>query len=138
MAIIKLSTATRTAMANAIIAQIDADSGAATLKFYTGTQPAGPGTAITDQVLLGTLTCSDPAATASAGVITFDAITQDSAADDSGTATWARLADNSGDAVADFDVTNNAGFGAIKLNTTTVVAGGPIAITSFTITMPGA
>lgn len=137
MAIIKLSTATRTAMANAIIAQIDAAAGAATLKFYTGTQPAGPDTAITDQVLLGTLTCSDPAATASAGVITFDAITQDGASDNSGTPTWARLADNSGAAVADFDVTNNAGTGAIKLNTTTVVAGGPIAMTSFTITMPG-
>lgn len=138
MSIIKLSTATRTAMANAIIAQIDADAGAATLKFYTGTQPAGPGTAITDQVLLGTLTCSDPAATASSGVITFDAITQDSAADNSGTATWARLADNSGDAVADFDVTDTGGTGAIKLNTTAIVAGGPIAVTSFTITMPGA
>ena len=48
------------------------------------------------------------------------------------------MADNSGDAVADFDVTNNAGSGAIKLNTTTIVAGGPIAMTSFAITMPGA
>lgn len=138
MAVIKISSAARTAMADALIAQIDADSGAATLKFYTGTQPAGPGTAITDQVLLGTLTCSDPAATSSAGVITFAAITQDGAADAGGTAAWARLADNSGDAVFDFDVTNAAGSGAIKLNTVTIVAGGPITMTSFTITMPGA
>lgn len=138
MAVTKLSTAARQAMAEALIAQIDADAGAATLKFYTGTQPAGPGTAITSQTLLGTLTCSDPAATATSGVITFGAITQDSSADADGTATWARMADNSGDAVADFDVTNTAGDGAIKLNTTTIVAGGPILLSSFTITMPGA
>jgi hypothetical protein len=135
---VKLSTAARQAMAEAIIAQIDADSGAGSLKFYTGTQPAGPGTAITDQLLLGTLVLDDPAATATAGVITFEPITQDAAADDDGTCTWARLLDNSGDAVADFDVTNNAGSGAIKLNTVAIVEGGPIVMTSFTITMPGA
>lgn len=138
MATIKLSTAARAAMATALIAQIDGGSGPATLAFYTGTQPAGPGSAITGQVLLGTLTCSDPSSTQADGVITFEAITQDSAADASGTASWARLADSAGAGVADFDVTAAAGDGAIKLNTTTVVAGGPIAMTSLTITMPGA
>jgi hypothetical protein len=137
MAITKLSIAARQAMALALIAQIDADVGPGTLKFYTGAQPAGPGTAISGQILLGTLTLSDPAATATDGVITFGTITQDNAADADGTATWARLLDNSGDAIMDFDVTGTAGDGAIKLNTTTVVTGGPIAMTSFTITMPG-
>lgn len=138
MATIKLSAGARGAMATALIGQIDGGAGPATLQFYTGTQPAGPGTAITDQTLLGTLTCSDPSATQTDGVITFSTITQDSAADASGTAAWARLADSAGAGVADFDVTAAAGDGAIKLNTTTIVAGGPIAMTSLTITMPGA
>jgi hypothetical protein len=138
MAVTKINATTRQSMANAVIAQIDAGTGPATLKFYTGTMPATPETAIGAQVLLGTLTCSDPSATTTAGVITFAAITQDSSADASGTAAWARLADSAGVAVMDFDVTNTAGTGAIKINTTTIVSGGPIAMDSFTITMPGA
>lgn len=138
MAVIKLAVAVRQDMAQAIIDKIDAGAGAATLKFYTATQPAGPDTAISSQTLLGTLTCSDPSATKSAGVITFEAITQDSAADATDTATWARLADSTGAAVADFDVTNEAGSGAIKLNTTSIVSGGPILMNSLTITIGGA
>lgn len=134
---VKLSTAVRQAMAVAFIAELDADTDPAYLEFYTGTKPAGPGTAITDQVLLGTATCSATSATATAGVITFNAITQDGAADDGGTTTWARLKDGAGVAHSDYDVTNSAGDGAVKVNTTTIVAGGPIAVTSFTVTMPG-
>lgn len=137
MPVIKINTAARGAMAAALIAQIDDGNGPATLRFYTGTQPAGPGTAISDQTLLGTLTCSDPCGTQANGVITFAAITQDNAADATGTATWARLLDHNGTAVCDFDVSNQAGSGAIKLNTTSIVLGGPIAMTSLTITMGG-
>ncbi|MDP3519817.1 MAG: hypothetical protein Q8S02_04275 [Hydrogenophaga sp.] len=135
---VKLSTAVRQAMAVALIAELDADVDPAYVEFYTGTKPAGPGTAITSQVKLGTLPCSATSATATAGVVTFAAITQDNAADDDGTATWARFYDGAGVAHSDYDVTNEAGDGAIKLNTTNIVAGGPIAMTSLTITMPGA
>ena len=65
---------------------LNAGSGAATIKFYTGTKPAGPDTAITSQTLLGTLTCSDPAGSVSGRVLTFGAITNDTAADADGTA----------------------------------------------------
>lgn len=138
MPVIKISAAARGSMAAALIAAVDGGSGPATLRFYTGTQPAGPGTAITDQVLLGTTTCSDPSASQVDGVITFSAITQDSSADASGVVTWARMATSDGTAVIDLDVTNTAGTGAIKMNTTTVVSGGPILVNSLVITMPGA
>jgi hypothetical protein len=138
MPVFKLSAATRGAMANAVIAAVDAGSGPALLRFYTGTMPAGPDTAITSQTLLGTLTCSDPSGAQASGVITFSAITQDSSADASGTCTWARLVTSDGTGVADFDVTDTAGSGAIKLNTVSVVSGGPIMMTSLTITMGGA
>lgn len=138
MAVMKLVSAVRTALAQALLDAFDGASGACSLKFYDGVQPAGPATAVSTQSLLGTLVCSDPLGSAAAGALTFGAITQDSAADASGTATWARLLDGSGAAIADFDVSNNAGTGAVKLNTTTIVAGGPISISSFVITIGGA
>src|SRR5437868_4913311 len=105
MAVIKLLAADRTALAGALKDLWDNQSGPCTLEFYDGTQPAGPATAVSTQVKLGTLTCSDPIGSESAGALTFDTITQDSAADASGTASWARLKDGSGTARGDFDVT---------------------------------
>lgn len=137
MATIKLTTAVRNAMGDAILAALNAGSGPATLDVYTGTQPAGPATAVTDQVLLGTLTFSDPAGSTSSGVITFGTITQDTAADATGTAAWVRLRDSTGAAVMDGDATVTAGTGLLKLNTLSIVAGGPIQVTSGTLTMPG-
>lgn len=138
MAIMKLSTADRTAIAAAILAQLDAEAGPAYIEIYDGTQPASVATAVTTQVKLGTLTCSDPAGVAASGALTFDPITQDSSADASGTATWARIKDAIGTAHIDLDVTVNAGTGSLKLNTTSIVAGGPIGINSLVITIGGA
>jgi hypothetical protein len=140
MAVYKFLEADRTALAAQLATLWDTATaaGPCTLKFYDGAQPAGPATAVTTQVLLGTLTCSDPIGSAAAGVLTFGAVTQDNAADATGTATWARLLDADGVARADFDVTNTAGTGAVKINTVNIVAGGPIAMNSLTITMGGA
>jgi len=129
------SSAVKTAIAAAIIGAADAGSGPAVLRFYTGSMPATPETAVTSQTLLGELTCSDPCATESGGVITFSAITQDSSANATGTAAWARLLTSAGTAVWDFDVTATGGGGAIEMNTTSVVSGGPIAVSSLTITL---
>jgi hypothetical protein len=126
------AVATRNARLDAINTLLNAGSGAATLKIYAGTRPATGGTATT---LLGTLTFSDPAAaSASSGVLTFSAITQDSSADATGTATWARAADSAGTFVFDCSVTATGGGGDIQLNTTSIVIGGPISITSASIT----
>lgn len=137
MPVTKLSAATRSAMANALLAAIDAGSGPALLRFYTGTMPASPETAVTSQTLLGTLTCSDPSATQSGGTLSFAIIADDASSDATGTATWARLETSDGTAIADFDVTNTAGTGAIKLNSVSVVAGGSIGMTLLSIAMGG-
>lgn len=130
---IKISTSARNAMGDALITAMGAS---ALIKIYDGTQPAGPGTAITTQVLLGTLTCSSTVAPAtSGGVITFNTITQDSAADATSTATWFRITTSGGTAVLDGTVgTSGADW---NLNTTSIVTGGPISISSFTLTTPG-
>lgn len=138
MAIVKLSADLRQLLALELIARLDADAGPAKIEFYEGTILADADTAITSQTLLGTVTCSDPSSTSTAGVITFDTITQDSAADASGTMSFALLKDNSGDPVMLFDVTATGGGGALTANTLTVVAGGPIACSGLTLTMPGA
>lgn len=135
MAIMRISTALRNAQADAIKTLIDAGAAAGTIKIYTASMPAHPGDAITDQTLLGTLTFTDPSAPgAAAGVLTFSAITGDAAADATGTAAWARIADSDGNAIFDVDVGTAAT--SIILNTTSIVAGGPIEITSFTVTIP--
>jgi hypothetical protein len=130
----KVNNAIANGFASDFLAAIDADAGAGQLKFYTGTQPAGPDTAITSQVLLGTLTLSDPAGSVTGRVLTLGAVAEDSAADATGTATWARMLDNSGDAIADFSVTATGGGGDIELNTVSIVEFGPIDVTSGTIT----
>lgn len=136
--ILRLIPALRSAIADLWISYFDAGSGPAIIEFYTGAIPAALGDALTDQVKLGTLTCSDPAATQTAGVITFGTITQDSGADASGTAAWAYIKDSTGAIVNAVDVTDTAGDGFIKVNTTTIVDGGPIAITSLAFTVGGA
>lgn len=136
--ILRFSTPLREAIAAQIIAFCDAGAGPAVVEFYTGAIPTNLGDALTTQVKLGTLICSDPSASQSAGVVTFAAITQDSAADASGAAAWVLIKDSTGAVVAAGDVTDSAGAGFVKVNTTTVVAGGPILINSLTITVGGA
>lgn len=127
-----LTTALRNAHLDGITAAIDAGAGPGLLEIYDGVRPASGGATTT---LLGTLTFSDPAApAATGGVLTFSAITEDSSADASGTATWARVTDSTGAWVMDMDVSESGGGGEIILNTTTIAAGGPIRVDSATLT----
>lgn len=122
----------RNARLDAITTKIDAGAGAGTLKIYTGTRPA-TGAAITTEVLLATLTFSDPSApAAAAGVLTFNAISQDSAADATGTASWGRIADSAGLFVCDCSV---AVSGAdININTVSIVLNAAVSVTAGTLT----
>lgn len=123
----------RTARAQKIIDAIDAGTGPGTLKFYTGTRPA-TGEAITTETLLGTCIFSDPCGTISNGVLTFSAVTQDAAADASGVCSWARVQDSAGVFVMDLAVGGTGSGADIILNTTSIVVGGPISVTSAVIT----
>jgi hypothetical protein len=130
-----LSTAARNAMGDALVDLVDAGSGAGTAKVYTGTKPAGPGTAIGAQVLLGTLTLSDPAfGSFASGVGTASAVTSDTTADATGTATWFRVLDSNN--VAIWDGTCGTSDADMILDSVSIIAGGTIAVSSWTITMP--
>lgn len=135
MAILRFATALKNSILAPIRTAINV-SAPGTIKLYTGTIPADVSTAVTVQVLLGTLTFSADCGAVAAGALTMAAITQDSSADATGVATWARILDGSGAAVADIDVTSTGGGGTLQLNTTNIVSGGPILISSFVITAP--
>lgn len=136
MAIVRFVNAVKNSILTQLKGAIDAGSGAGTIKIYTGTQPTLASDAVTTQTLLGTLTFSDPCGTVATGALTMSAITQDSSADATGTATWARIADSAGNTVMDVNVSVTGGGGALQLNTTSIVAGGPILISSFVISVP--
>lgn len=106
------------------------------LRIYNGTKPAGPGTAITTQTLLAELRFAATAfAAASGGVLTAEAITQDDSANASGTATWYRALADDG-STAHIDGTVGTSGADLNLSTTTIVAGVPVAVTSYTLTLP--
>lgn len=132
MANIRLSTPAANAALNSLATLMDAGSGAATMDLYANTIPTNGDTAVGSQTKLGTVTFSNPcvAAPAASRVLTFDTITGDSSADASGTATWGRVKDSDGNLCFDGTVTATGGGGVITLNTTTIVAGGPITVTS--------
>lgn len=135
----RISTAAAKAGLDSIVALLDGGAGAGYIEIRTGAQPATVGTAATG-TLLGTLTLTDPAfgaaTNASPAVATAAAITSDTDADASGTAGWFRAYDSAGTAVIDGSITGTGGGGDMELDDTNIVAGGTIAISSWTISMP--
>lgn len=132
----RIPTATRNAMANAAVDLLDAGTGAGIIRIYTGSQPASANDAASG-TLLGTLTCSDPAfGNASTGVATASAITSDTSADATGTAGWFRALDSDANTVLDGSITATGGGGDMTLDSVSIVAGGTIAVTSWTVTAP--
>lgn len=101
--------------------------GSCKLRIYSGTRPATGGTATT---LLAELTMNATfAPAASGGVLTLNAITADTAADATGTATWFRIVKSDGTThVMDGDV--GQGTGDLSLDSTSIVAGGTVSITT--------
>ena len=100
----------------------------AVLTIYSGTQPGGGGTVTT---ALAVLTCDATAfaPAASAGVLTLNGITADSAADATGTATWFRIVSSGATWIFDGDVsTTAAGTGDLQLDSTSIVLNGNVAL----------
>lgn len=122
------SSAVRNAMLDAITSQT---AGSAFLRIYDGTRPATGGTATT---LLAELTCNATfAPAASGGVLTLNAITQDSSANATGVATWFRIVKSDGTThILDGNVGTSGS--DLNLNTTSIVTGAAVSVTSFTIT----
>ena len=127
-----MALAYATTLRNSMLDAITTAAGAsALLRIYDGVRPATGGTATT---LLAELTCNATFAPASSGgVLTLNAITQDSSANAGGTATWFRIVKSDG---TTFVMDGNVGTSGSDLNltTTTIAALQPVSVSSFVIT----
>ena len=105
------------------------------LRIYDGTQAATADTALGAQVLLAELRFNATAApAASGGVLTFNAITQDSSANNTGTASWFRALKSDGTTVV-FDGAVGTSGSDINIATTAIVAGAIVGVTSAVYTV---
>lgn len=138
MATIRYSDAACNAMLDSgLVAYINTGASAPEIKFYNGTMPATGDTAIGSQVLLATLTCSDPweAGAAASRAVEADTITGANAVA-TGTATWGVLLNGNGDRVMLFDVGSLSSSAACKMSSTSFVSGQPVSLTAFEISIP--
>lgn len=128
----RLSAAAQNAAVDALVATIGASG---KLRIYDGTIPTTPDTAIGAQVLLADLALSATAfAAASAGVATANAISSDTSADATGTASWFSLLTSAN--VRKIDGSVGTSGANLNLNSTAIQVGAAVAVTSLTFTIP--
>ncbi len=104
------------------------------LRLYSGTRPTNADTALSGNTLLAELTLNATSAgAASGGVWTANAITSDSSADATGTATFARLFQSDGTTVV-CDLSLGTSGTEVIVSTTSIVATAVVSCSSMTIT----
>lgn len=126
----RFSVVARNAKVDAVTALIGAGG---RLKIYSGAQPSSPDAALSGQTLLADLALSaTPFAPASNGVAIANAITQDSSADNTGTAAWFSVQKSDGTRIFEGSVgTSDAN---LILSSLAIVAGGVVSVASLTYT----
>ena len=128
----RLAAAVRNAMLDAINAQIGAGG---KLRIYSGTQPTDPDAALSGNTLLAELSLSaTPFASASSGSIVANTITEDAAADATGTAAFASFVTSAG--VRKIDVSVGTSGANINFGSVAIQSGAPVRVTSFTLSLP--
>lgn len=134
-----ITTAARSAAANAVTLLVDAGSAAGRLRIYAGTPPADVNAALSGNTLLADLQMSDPAfGAAASGVSTAAAITSDSSADATGTATFFRVGAWDGAVFTPtFQGTCGTSGSDLNLSTVSITLGGVVSVTSLTYTQSG-
>jgi hypothetical protein len=132
---VHIASAVRDSMMNALAAAIDAGSAGATLEIRSGTQPANADATATGTVL-ATFTFADPFndTGSSAGVLTIDAAPDlSTTASATGTATWGRIKDSSGNTILDGTVGTSGS--TFNITSTSIVSGQTVTLTSGTFTL---
>ena len=133
----KIGTTMRNAGCNGIVLAIDGGTPPGRLEHRTGAQPTNVSDA-SSGTLLGTNIFSNPAfGSASTGVATASAISSDTNADASGTAGYFRIYTGAGgDTAALCQGNSGTSDTDMVFDNNVIVAGGTIAISSMTITVP--
>lgn len=127
-------------MADAITTAVDAGT-QAILRIYSGTAPADADAALSGNTLLAELTFSTTSFGAATdanpgGRITANAITSDSSADATGTASFCRILTQTSSGVVCAQGTVGTSSADLILNTVSITAGSTVAVSAMTITVP--
>lgn len=135
----RINNAAAIAACNAIVDRLDLGAGAGLLRIYTGTPPTNVDAAPTG-TLLAELTLSDPAFQGAVdanpgGRATANSITSDASANATGTAGYFRAVDSDSNGIIQGTVTATGGGGDMELNSTSIVLGVEVAVTSWTFTV---
>lgn len=130
MAVLRITTAARNAMVDAVAALVGASG---TFKIYSGTQPTLPSDAITG-TLLATVTVASWGSASSGTATGSDPSSVNAVA--TGTATHFRAATSGGTTVFDGDVTTTGGGGTMQLSSVSLVSGNPVDLSTVTLTAP--
>jgi hypothetical protein len=127
---IKVSTESANVKANAWATAMNAGL----IRIYNGAKPATANTALGAQTLLGELTFGNPAFGAAAnGLITANAITKDSSADNTGVAQFYRLFKSDGTTPMGDGTCGATGSGSdLEMPNTSITQFGEITCTGFT------
>jgi hypothetical protein len=129
-----ITNANRARAADAVCARANSGS----LRIYSGTMPTTADTALSGNTLLSTLPMAATAfgaANTSTGVATAAAITSDTNAAATGTATFFRVLETGGTVVVfQGTVTVTGGGGELQLSSTSIVATGTVSVTGLTYT----
>ena len=127
---------TTVAVRNAKLAAIQASFNSGKVRIYSGTRPTNADTALSGNTLLAELTLNGTAFPApSGGVLTANAITADSSADNTGTASFVRVFQSDGTTVL-VDLSVGVGSGEVQLGSLSIVATNFVAMSSLTLTEP--
>lgn len=135
---LKISTESADAMLGSLSTLLNSGK----IRIYSGTEPTTANTALSGNTLLAELTFGNPAfgsptASGADRIITANAITQDSTADATGTATFFR-ATNAAGTVTYYQGTVGTSGQQLNLTATNIVADGVVSVSSLSITMPTA
>jgi hypothetical protein len=129
---VKYSTTLRNAQLD-VISGASGIGGSGLLRIYSGSRPANVAAAISGTLLAELTLNATFAPAAASGVLTANAITGDTSANATGTATHFRIWKSDGTtAVIDGDVATSAS--DLNLTSTSIVATEPVTVTSLTIT----
>lgn len=127
------------AACDAIVDRLDLGTGAALLRIYAGSVPADADAALGAQTLLAELTMSDPAFGAAADLnpgarATASAISDDTSANATGTATFFRMVQSDG--TSEIQGACAVSGSELNFNSTAISSGAIVSVTSFTVTVP--